>query len=91
MQGLQRRPNLFAMTARERLYELVEDLDQEAVERLVARWDEVLFLASDWEPDDRPLTPDEEAAVREGLSDLAAGRTVSIDELKRRYLPAEPR
>ena len=48
------RPNLFTMTARERLNELLEDLDQEAVERLIARWDEVLFMASDWEPDDRP-------------------------------------
>jgi hypothetical protein len=79
------------MTARERLYELVEDLDREAAERLVARWDEVLFLASDWEPDDRPRTPDEEAAVREGLSDLAAGRPAPVDELKGRYPPADPR
>jgi hypothetical protein len=65
------------MTARERLHQLVEDLDQE---HLVARWDEVLFLASDWEPDERPLTPAEEAAVREGCADLAAGRTASLDE-----------
>ena len=79
------------MTARERLNRLLQDLDQDAVERLVARWDEVLFLARDWEPDDRPLTPAEQDAVREGIADLAAGRTVSLDELKRRDPPGDGR
>lgn len=69
------------MIARERLYQLIEGLDQDTVKRLVDRWDEVIFLISDWEPDDRPLTPADEAAVREGEADLAAGRVVSGDEL----------
>ncbi len=34
--------------------------------------------------DDEPLTPEEEAALAEGYADLAAGRTVSDDELWRR-------
>ena len=77
-------PYPLAVTARDRLHRLVEELDQKTVERLVARWDEVVFLVSDWEPDDSPLTPAQEAAVREAQADLAAGRVIAGDELAAR-------
>jgi len=34
-------------------------------------------------PDDEPWTEDDEAAAAEGRADLAAGRTVSLDEALR--------
>ena len=73
------------MTTRERLHQLVDGLEPEAAERLVARWDEVRFMASEWEPDDRPPTESEQAGLHEGLEDLAAGRTVSPAELRARH------
>ena len=73
------------MTTRERLHQLVDGLEPEAAERLVARWDEVRFMADEWEPDDRPPTEAEQAGLREGLEDLAAGRTVSPAELRARH------
>ncbi len=35
--------------------------------------------------DDEPLTPEDEAAIEEGLADLAAGRVVSHEEVKREF------
>ncbi len=32
-----------------------------------------------------PATPEEEAAVAEARADVAAGRTVSLDEIKREF------
>lgn len=36
--------------------------------------------------DDEPLSPEDEAARAEGLADLAAGRTISHEELERRLI-----
>lgn len=33
--------------------------------------------------DDEPLTPDERAALAESDADIASGRTVSLEEIKR--------
>lgn len=60
------------MTTRERLHELVDRLEPAAAERLVARWDEVRFLAGAWAPDEPPPLDAERAAVAEWLDDLAA-------------------
>jgi hypothetical protein len=73
------------VTTRERLHQLVDSLEPEAAERLVARWDEVRFMAGEWEPDDRPPTEAEQAGLREGLEDLVAGRTVSPEALQARH------
>ena len=35
---------------------------------------------------DDPVTPEEEALIQEGLDDLAAGRVVSHEEVRRRIL-----
>lgn len=84
------RPNLPQMTTRERLHELVDGLEPAAAARLVARWDEVRLIAGEWEPDERQLAAHERAALKEGLADIAAGRTVPADELRARY-PAPER
>lgn len=34
--------------------------------------------------DDEPLTPEEEAEMREAYADIAAGRVMTIDEVRRR-------
>jgi hypothetical protein len=73
------------VTTRERLHQLIDDLELEAAERLVARWDEVRFMAEEWEPDDRPPSESEQLALHEALEDVAAGRTVSAAELQARH------
>lgn len=73
------------MTTRERLHELIDLLEPEAAERLIARWDEVRFLAAEWEADDRAPDDAEQARLSESLEDLAAGRTVSSEELRTWY------
>ncbi len=78
------------MTTRERLHQLVDGLEPEAAERLVARWDEVRFMADEWEPDDRPPTESEQLALDEAREDLTAGRTVSPEALHARH-PAPER
>lgn len=35
--------------------------------------------------DDEPETPEEQDAVREGLADIRAGRTVSHEEIRREF------
>jgi predicted transcriptional regulator len=36
--------------------------------------------------DDEPVTPEDEAALKEALADVREGRTVSHDEVRRRWL-----
>lgn len=36
--------------------------------------------------DDEPVTPEDEAALEEALADVREGRTVSHDEVRRRWL-----
>jgi hypothetical protein len=73
------------VTTRERLHQLVDGLEPEAAERLIARWDEVRFMAGEWEPDDRPPTESEQLALHEAREDLAAARTVSPEALQARH------
>jgi hypothetical protein len=42
-------------------------------------------MAEEWEPDDRPPSESERLALEEALEDLAAGRTVSADDLQARH------
>ncbi len=71
---------------REALHRLVEELPDEDIE-LARRYLEALRrgAVSDLEAwlDDTPLTYDERQAVREAREDVEAGRTHTLDEVKR--------
>jgi hypothetical protein len=76
------------MTAKEKLRERVETLtEQQAAETLrlldQRTEDPVLAAFHDAPLDDEPWTEEDEAAAAEGRADLAAGRTVSLDEAMR--------
>lgn len=76
------------MTAKEKLRERVEALsEQEAAETLrlldQRTEDPVLAAFRDAPLDDEPWTEEDERAAAEGRADLAAGRTVSLDEAMR--------
>ena len=74
------------MTAKETLRERIETLsEEEAAETLRLldeRRDPLSVLLDSASIDDEPTTPDEEAAVREGLEAAARGETISLDELR---------
>ena len=75
------------MTAKEKLRERVEALTEEeaaeALRLLDQQGDPVLAAFRDAPADDEPWTEEDEAAAAEGRADLAAGRTVSLDEATR--------
>ena len=75
------------MTAKEQLRERVEALTEteaaEALRLLEERSDSVLAAFRDAAIDDEPWTEEDEAAAAEGRADLAAGRTVSLDQAMR--------
>ena len=78
------------MTAKEKLRAAVEALSEEEAGdalRLLEYRDEDPVIAAfrDAPEDDEPWTEDDEAAVAEGRADLAAGRTVSLDEAMREF------
>lgn len=75
------------MTARERLRELVETLPDEQVDeaiRCLEEWRAGRGVIGGYEygPDDSPLSPEEEEALREGLADRDGGGMMSGDELQ---------
>jgi hypothetical protein len=74
------------MTAKEQLRERVEALSEEqAAEYLRVfdqRSDPMIAFLDDAPADDEPLTPDEEAAIREAEEDIARGDTINLKELK---------
>lgn len=79
------------MTLKERVHLLVEELPERQLalaERLLkeleaAETDPVLDALLKAPIDDEPETEDERAAIDEALADLAAGRVISHDTLKR--------
>jgi hypothetical protein len=75
------------MTAKEKLRERIEALTEEeaseALRLLDMRSDPVLAAFRDAPVDDEPWTEEDEAAAAEGRADVAAGRTVSLDEAMR--------
>lgn len=76
------------MTAKEQLRERVETLtEEEAAETLrlldQRAEDPVLAAFRDAPQDDEPWTEEDETAAAEGRADIAAGRTVSLDEAMR--------
>ncbi|MHB1538721.1 MAG: hypothetical protein ACYCUM_13730 [Solirubrobacteraceae bacterium] len=75
------------MTAKEKLRQRIEAFSEheagEALRLLDMRSDPVIAAFRDAAADDEPWTVEDEAAVQEGRADLAAGRTVSLDEVLR--------
>lgn len=75
------------MTAKEELRERIEELTEEeaneALRLLDMRSDPVIAAFRDAPLDDEPWSEDDEAAAAEGRADLAAGRTVPLDEALR--------
>jgi hypothetical protein len=81
---------MLGMTNREKLHRLVDELAEAELAptlRLVEtqRHDPMLQALADAPEDDEPWTDEDEAAVAEGRADLAAGRTVSLDEMLRKH------
>lgn len=75
------------MTAKEKLREQIEAFSEEeageALRLLDMRADPVLATFRNAPADDEPWTAEDEAAAAQGRADLAAGRTVSLDEALR--------
>ncbi len=82
------------VTTKERLHQLVDELSEtEAGEalRYVAsqRQESAADRFAQWldsrPEDDEPLTAEDEQAIAEGRADVAAGRTISHEEMLRKY------
>jgi hypothetical protein len=76
------------MTAKEQLRERVEALSEEEASealRLLEQHDSDPVIAAfrDAPEDDEPWTEEDEAAAAEGRADIAAGRTVSLEQAMR--------
>jgi predicted transcriptional regulator len=75
------------MTAKEQLRERIESLTEQEAERTLRLLDDVrdpLAELLDGAPlDDEPVTPEEAAAIAEAEADIAAGRTVPLEEILR--------
>ncbi len=74
------------MTAKEKLRARVEDLTEQEAEAtldfIVSRGQSFGDWLSSRPEDDEPLTPEEQAALAESDADIAAGRTVSYEQVK---------
>ncbi len=76
------------MTTKERLHALIDELSEPAAKRALKlvekeQEDPVIAAFRDAPEDDEPWTEEDEAAAAEGRADIAAGRTVSHEEIKR--------
>jgi predicted transcriptional regulator len=81
------------MTTKERLHQLVDELSDDEAERALAlvqgeHEDPVIAAFRNAPEDDEPLSDEDERAIAEGRADIAAGRTVSHEEIRRKYEPA---
>lgn len=72
------------MTAKQQLRERIEAFSEEeasqALRLLDLRSDPVIAAFRDAPLDDERVTPEDEAAIAEARADVAAGRTVSLEE-----------
>ena len=72
------------MTAKQQLRERIEAFSEEeaseALRLLDLRRDPVIAAFRDAPVDDEPWTEEDEAAAAEGRADVAAGRTVSLEQ-----------
>lgn len=80
---------IWSMTAKEQLLERVMKLSEaeadETLRLLADREDPVLRRLDNAPLEDEEISAEEEAAVAEGRADIAAGRTVSLDEAMREF------
>lgn len=81
------------MTTKERLHQLVDQLPDRDVgtaarllEALRDTSDPVAELLDQAPVDDEPVTPDDEAAIREGWAGYRRGGGISSEEARRRLL-----
>lgn len=72
------------MTAKEKLRERIEEFSEqeasEALRLLELSADAVIAAFRDAPPDDELWSAEDEAAAAEGRADVAAGRTVSLEQ-----------
>lgn len=72
------------MTAKEQLRERIEAFSEEeasqALRLLDMRADPVIAAFADAPIDDEPWSDEDEAAAAQGRADLAAGRTISLEQ-----------
>lgn len=78
------------MTTKERFLLLADELSEPQMDDILRyaarqREDPLLRAIANAPEDDEPLTPEEEAAIDEGRADIAAGRTVSLEDVERQY------
>jgi len=78
------------MTAKEQLRELVDELSEPEAKRALSlvkkeHEDPMVVAFRDAPKDEEPWTDEDEAAAAEGRADIAAGRTVSLEEIKREF------
>jgi hypothetical protein len=75
------------MTAKEKLRERIEAMGEEeaseALRLLDLRSDPVIVAFREAHVDEEPWSEEDEAAAAEGRADVAAGRTVPLDEALR--------
>lgn len=79
-----------AMTTREKLHHLVDELEEAELAptlRLfeMRREDPMIEAFANAPEDDEPWTDEDEAAVAESDADFAAGRTLSHEEMLRKH------
>lgn len=79
-----------AMTIRERLHRLVDELDEAELAPTLRimemrHHDPVIQAFANAPEDDEPWTDEDEAAVAESRADFAAGRTISLEEMLRKH------
>jgi predicted transcriptional regulator len=72
------------------MHELVDELSESEAQRALSlvekeREDPVIAAFRDAPEDDEPWTDEDEATAAEGRADIAAGRTVSMEEIKREF------
>jgi hypothetical protein len=84
-----RRGTLEDVTAKEKLRRAVDDLSEQeaeaALEYFASHKDPLVRAVEIAPEDDEPFTEADAAAVDEGHADLAAGRTITLDEFERRH------
>ena len=72
------------MTTKDALHRLIDELPDEQAERLLRGISDPILRARARAPmDDEPETPDEAAAVAEGLADLEHGDVLTTEQLRR--------
>jgi hypothetical protein len=78
--------SIYRMTAKEKLRARVEDLTEQEAEAtldfIVSRGQSFDDWLSSRPADNEPLTPEEQAALAESDADIAAGHTVSYEQVK---------